>query len=38
MGKDQVELTPLPQAIRVNKEKVQMNVASIRDLLDRLEL
>ncbi len=37
-GKDQVELAPLPQSIRVQKEGVLRNVYAIRDLLDRLEL
>ena len=37
-GKDQVELSPLPQTIRVQKEGVLRNVFTIRNLLDRLEL
>jgi len=37
-GKDQVELSPIPQSIRVQKEGVLRNVFAIRDLLDRLEL
>src|SRR3990167_7710704 len=36
--KDQVELSPIPQSIRVQKENILRNVFIIRDLLDRLEL
>jgi hypothetical protein len=37
-GKEAVELSPIPQVIRQNREKVMMNVFAIRELLERLEL
>lgn len=36
--KDEIELTPLAQQIRINKYKVANNVEALKDLLDRLDL